>query len=56
MTGEKVKKQEPENFILTDKEKKVIEHIRSIDHGEITVLIQDKIPIRVRETQKNFKI
>jgi len=45
-----------EKFVPTEKERKLLELIRSIEHGEIRVVIQDSIPIRVEELKKSIKL
>ena len=45
-----------ENLIPTEKEQKLLEIIRSVEHGEIRVIIQDSIPIRVEELKKSIKL
>ncbi|SHI68190.1 DUF2292 domain-containing protein [Lutispora thermophila] len=44
------------NFELSEKEKKLIELIRKIEYGEIKVIIQDKLPIRIEEMKKSIKL
>ncbi|AOY78297.1 ATP-dependent DNA helicase RuvA [Clostridium formicaceticum] len=41
---------------MTEKEKKLINLIRKIGHGEIKVIIQDSCPIRVEEFKKSIKL
>lgn len=46
-----------ETELLTDeREIKLIEIIRSIGHGELRVIIQDKKPIRIEELKKSIKL
>ncbi len=47
---------ERENFFLSEQEKKVITILREIKYGEIKVVIQDGIPVRVDEIRKSIKI
>lgn len=44
------------SFKLSEKEKKLIELIRNIEYGEIKVIIQDKLPIRIEELKKSIKL
>ena len=41
---------------LSEQEKKLLEIIRSIEYGEIKIIIQDKIPIRIEELKKSIKL
>ena len=41
---------------LTEKECRVIEIIRSIEFGEVRVVITDGVPVRVEEIQKSIKL
>lgn len=43
-------------IILTDKEKNLLEMIKSIDYGEMRVIIQDKQPVRIEELKKSIKL
>ncbi|MGH4123454.1 MAG: DUF2292 domain-containing protein [Clostridium sp.] len=43
------------NFV-NDKEVKLIKIIRDIAFGEIKVIIQDGIPIRIEEIKKSIKL
>ena len=45
-----------EKLVSTEKERKLLEIIHSIEHGEIRVVIQDNIPIRVEELKKSIKL
>ena len=46
----------PEKLIPTEKERRLLEIIRGIEHGEIRVVIQDSNPIRVEELKKSIKL
>jgi len=54
----KLKKEEDTSCIMVvvEKEKKLIELIRSIGYGEIRITIQDRLPIRVEEVKKSIKL
>ncbi len=41
---------------MNEKELKLIRHIRNVEYGEINVIIQDKIPIRIVELRKSIKL
>jgi len=41
---------------ITESEKRVLEIIRSVDFGEINIIIQNNKPIRVEEIKKSIKI
>ena len=41
---------------LTEKEKKVIEQIRTVDYGEIRVIVNDGVPVRIEEVKKSIKL
>ncbi len=45
-----------EEIVFSDNEKNLVRLIRKIGHGEIRVIIQDKIPIRVEEFKKSIKL
>ena len=41
---------------LTEQEKKVIAILREIKHGELRLVVQDGVPVRVNEIRKSIKI
>ena len=43
-------------IILTNAEKKLIEVIRSLDYGEVRVMIKDRHPIRVEEIRRSIQL
>ena len=45
-----------ENATLTEQEKKVIDILREIKYGEIKVIMQDGVPVRVDEIRNSIKI
>ena len=48
---------QPENIIiLTKAEKQLIEVIRSLDYGEVRVMIKDSRPIRVEEIRRSIQL
>jgi len=44
------------NVVLTNAEKKLIEVIRSLDYGEVRVMIKDSRPIRVEEIRRSIQL
>jgi len=42
--------------VLTKAEKQLIELIRTLDYGELRVLIKDKRPIRVEEIRRSIQL
>ena len=51
-----VKMQPEKNMILTKAEKQLIEVIRSLDYGEVRVMIKDNKPIRVEEIRRSIQL
>lgn len=41
---------------LNEKEKNLIRLIRKIKYGELKIIIQDKVPVRVEELKKSIKL
>lgn len=41
---------------LTEKESRVIDIIRSIEFGEVRVVVTDGVPVRVEEIKKSIKL
>ena len=48
--------QPEKNMVLTKAEKQLIELIRSLDFGEIRVMIKDNRPIRVEEIRRSIQL
>ena len=48
--------QAEKNTALTKAEKQLIEVIRSLDYGEIRVMIKDSRPIRVEEIRRSIQL
>ena len=44
------------NFILTKAERQLIELIRSIDYGELRIMVKDEKPIRVEEIRRSIQL
>ena len=44
------------NIVLTKAEKQLIQVIRSLDFGEVRVMIKDSKPIRVEEIRKSIQL
>lgn len=51
-----VKMQPEKNMVLTKAEKQLIEVIRSLDYGEVRVMIKDSRPIRVEEIRRSIQL
>ena len=45
-----------ENATLSEQEKRVIDILRELKYGEVKVVVQDGVPIRVDEIRKSIKI
>lgn len=45
-----------ENYKVDGKEEKLLKIIKEIKFGEIKVIIQDGLPIRVEELKKSIKL
>lgn len=48
--------QSEKNMVLTKAEKQLIEVVRSLDYGEIRVMIKDSHPIRVEEIRRSIQL
>ena len=48
--------QNSSDIILTKAEKELIQVIRSLDFGEVRVMIKDSKPIRVEEIRKSIQL
>ena len=48
--------QEGSGIVLTKAEKQLIEVIRSLDYGEVRVMIKDRRPIRVEEIRRRIQL
>ena len=48
--------QPEKNMVLTKAEKQLIELIRSLDYGEVRVMIKDSRPIRVEEIRRSIQL
>ena len=48
--------QQEKNMVLTKAEKQLIEVIRSLDYGEVRVMIKDNKPIRVEEIRRSIQL
>ncbi len=45
-----------EYYVLREKEKKLIEFIRELEFGEVTIKVQDGLPVMVEEGIKKVKL
>ena len=50
------KMQSEQNMVLTKAEKQLIEVIRSLDYGEVRVMIKDNRPIRMEEIRRSIQL
>ena len=48
--------QNESDIVLTKAEKQLIQVIRSLDFGEVRVMIKDSKPIRVEEIRKSIQL
>ena len=48
--------QPEKNIVLTKAEKQLVEVIRSLDYGEVRVMIKDNRPIRVEEIRRSIQL
>ena len=48
--------QSEKDMVLTKAEKQLIELIRSLDYGEVRVMIKDSRPIRVEEIRRSIQL
>lgn len=48
--------QSPGGLVLTKAEKKLIELVRSLEYGEIRILVKDEKPIRVEEIRRSIQL
>ena len=47
---------ETKQMMLTEKEARLIEIIRKLDFGEVRVVVQDSVPIRLEEIKRSIKL
>lgn len=45
-----------QNIKKSEKEEKLLSIIKEIKHGEIRIIIQDGLPIRIEELKKSIKL
>lgn len=45
-----------EKIELSEKEKRLIQLLRSLQYGEVRVVVQEGIPIRAEEIKKSIKL
>ena len=43
-------------FIITKAERQILELIRSLDYGEVRILVKDNKPIRVEEIRRSIQL
>lgn len=44
------------NLILTKAEKQLVELVRSLDYGEVRIVVKDNKPIRVEEIKRSIQL
>ena len=45
-----------QDLVLTGSEKQLVRLIRSLDYGEVRVIIKDRRPIRVEEIRRSIQL
>ena len=48
--------QAPNAFVLTKAEKQLIELLRSLEYGELRIMVKDSKPIRVEEIRRSIQL
>lgn len=48
--------QAPNGLILTKAEKQLIELLRSLEYGELRIMVKDSKPIRVEEIRRSIQL
>jgi len=48
--------QVPNGFVLTKAEKQLIELLRSLEYGELRIMVKDSKPIRVEEIRRSIQL
>jgi hypothetical protein len=48
--------QVPNGFVLTKAEKQLIELLRSLEFGELRIMVKDSKPIRVEEIRRSIQL
>ena len=48
--------QEHNGFVLTKAEKQLIELLRSLEFGELRIMVKDSKPIRVEEIRRSIQL
>ena len=43
-------------YTLSEQEKKIVDILRELKYGEIKIVVQDGLPVRVDEIRKSIKI
>ena len=46
----------PNGFVLTKAEKQLIELLRSLEFGELRIMVKDSKPIRVEEIRRSIQL
>ena len=45
-----------QNLKISEKEEKLLSIIKEVKYGEIRIIIQDGVPIRIEELKKSIKL
>lgn len=48
--------QAPNGIVLTKAEKQLIELLRSLEYGELRIMVKDSKPIRVEEIRRSIQL
>ena len=48
--------QAPNGFVLTKAEKQLIELLRSLEYGELRIMVKDSKPVRVEEIRRSIQL
>ncbi len=48
--------QVPNGFVLTKAEKQLIELLRSLEYGELRIMVKDSKPVRVEEIRRSIQL
>jgi hydrogenase maturation factor HypE len=54
--GDNILNKKQVQMLINEKEKRLLELVRSTGYGELKVVIQDALPIRVEELKKSIKL
>jgi len=46
----------PQDIVLTEKERKLIEALRAIPYGQVTIFLKNTQPIRIVKTEESVEL